>query len=115
MNREISVEKGCRPSRYSGRSQRDVVRTSDLASYSRKAYACPECRDEFNTPEILAIHLERHRPVGEAIYSARGKLLSLECPAKCGRYFKTSRDRRVHPDTRHHFSTCDGSEPIERA
>ncbi len=104
---------GRRPSADMPRSTKDIdqkIRGNSLNG--KKAFGCPECRKEFTTPEILAVHLERHRPVDGPIYSIRGKLRSVLCTQGCGRYFKQSPNRRIHPDTRHHLTTCDGSSPL---
>ena len=105
---------GRRPSSDMPRSYKDLdpgVRKSGLTG--KKAFGCPECREEFKTPEILAVHLERHRPVDGPIYSIRKKLRSILCPHGCGRYFKLSGDKRPNPEASHHFRTCDGSSPLK--
>ena len=104
---------GRRPSADMPRSYKDLdLRSRENAKVRKKVFACPECHKEFETPEILAVHLERHRPVDGPVYSIRGKLRSILCPEGCGRYFKQQPGRNIHPDTRHHLATCDGSSPL---
>ena len=75
---------------------------------SREQYliGCPECPAEFKTPEELAPHLERHRPVVEPRKIRRAP--EVACPKECGRSF-TSRQERSE-----HFLICDGSRPFEK-
>lgn len=69
--------------------------------------ACPECHDDFSSPEKLSVHLVRHEEVKPATYDPRtGELMSRACPRSCGRYFLSKKDYKDH------IRLCDGSEPL---
>jgi hypothetical protein len=87
-----------------------------VAEGTKKAFDCPECRPgtaSFATPELLGVHLERHRPVDPPSFSTKGKPTSLPCPVGCGRHFALSKAAKGEPaELRHHKAICDGSPPI---
>lgn len=87
------------------------------AERGTRSFDCPECRPgsaSFPTPELLGVHLERHRPVDGPQVGPRGKPLTRPCPAGCGRHFllSGSRAKGSSRDYDHHKEICDGSPPI---
>ena len=78
-----------------------------------KVFFCPECTAQFDVPEELGTHLERHYdpvPVGQR-RKTRGvcRRAPRYCPNGCGRFFAATVDQY---DLKAHTSLCDGSAPI---
>jgi len=87
--------------------------TESGLSGHRRLYSCPECPEDFPTPELLAPHLERHSPVKKPMFSKRGKPRSKLCPKGCGRYFGTRWPYADNVEMSVHVLACDGSKPIK--
>jgi hypothetical protein len=78
-----------------------------------KVYFCPECVEQFETPQELGPHLERHYdpvPVGQP-RKTRGvsRRSPRYCPQGCGRLFSKNVDQY---DFKSHVTMCDGQAPI---
>src|SRR5579872_3539621 len=90
-------------------TRRGVIHLKDVP----RTFFCPECIAQFDTPEELGKHLERHYdpvPVGnskKSRYPTRRR--AVFCPGGCGRFFEKDVDQY---ERKMHFSMCDGSAPI---
>lgn len=73
-----------------------------------RSYSCPECRETYETPELLAVHLERHREVFPPKFNTNKKSATRPCVKGCGRNF----GKLQRPDHRHHEKLCDGQAPL---
>ena len=75
--------------------------------HKRPPNFCSYCKDEkpWDDPREFGLHLERHREMMPPIY-LKGKLVSTECPQKCGRHFF----RPSH--YREHVPLCNGETPL---
>lgn len=75
-------------------------------------FVCPECGHTYDKPDLLGVHIERHRDTQAPFGSRKVR----KCPKGCGRVFglaPTSRNPNAMPlDLREHASMCDGSEPL---
>jgi len=90
-------------------------RVEDQAPAAPRSYSCPECRQDFPSPEDLGVHLERHAPADvQPAMSPRGGMLTTPCPKGCGRNFKRKRteDGSDIKALKYHAMNCDGSPPI---
>jgi hypothetical protein len=87
-------------------------RVEDQAPPAPRSYSCPECRQEFPSPEDLGVHLERHSPTDLPVpLNARKTPDAHPCPKGCGRIFPTTRyGNSKEMDI--HATNCDGSPPI---
>lgn len=85
-----------------------------------QTFLCPECDYSEDDYKKAPYHMERHRPLGKAIYSKRGKLLSLQCEKGCGRYFTArphlngdrEENHNMMGELRVHLVMCNGEPPI---
>lgn len=85
--------------------------------FCRRVFVCPECLELYRIPEALGRHLERHRDVGDPVFSRRGVLRSIPCSRGCGRHFERGSSRTRYGTSYallEHEVNCDGSKPIQK-
>lgn len=109
-----------------GIEDEETEEEEDLQAPDKKAsrpFQCPECEHEEPDYEKAPAHMERHRPLGKPYYSKKGKLLSIACIKKCGRYFTAGKDippedrgasNNLTIELRVHLAMCDGQPPITK-
>jgi hypothetical protein len=75
--------------------------------HKRPPNFCTYCKDDkpWEDPREFGLHLERHREVMPPVV-VNGKVVSTECPQKCGRHFL----RPSH--YREHVPLCNGEKPL---
>jgi hypothetical protein len=85
----------------------DAPAVAEEQPHKRPPNFCSYCSDDkpWDDPREFGIHLERHRELMPPII-VKGKVVSTECPQKCGRHFL----RPSH--YREHVPLCTGEAPL---
>jgi len=112
MNNQTELIEGTEELEETGELEETESLEEDFNLLGLRPYVCPECDKQFDTPDLLSPHLERHNRVKPPKFSLRGKPRSKECPRGCGRNFKVIGKGWERVEMHAHVATCDGSEPI---